>query len=82
MLYYISVCLLVWLSVGFLVGLKLIYFDGLFKKDTLNALLNHHEMTDKHKFVIKNKKVFLALCTLAGLVALIAELERMYSKGK
>lgn len=81
MLYYVGVCLLIWLALGFLVGLKLIYIDGLFKKDTLNALLNYHEMTENHKFVIKNKKVFLALCTLAGIVALIADIERKFSKG-
>lgn len=80
MLFYISVLIIGWLSVGFLMGLKLLYFDRVFDKKVKPfnpANFKESEVETAaltYELLSKNKLTFLALATLAGVVPLIAEI--------
>jgi hypothetical protein len=77
LLYYLGVCLIVWLSVGFVMGLKFVYYD---KKFTVEHIEKHRkgesleDDDEDFNLIVKNKYTFLAITTLAGFLPLIADI--------
>ncbi|MFS0643825.1 hypothetical protein [Siminovitchia sp. 179-K 8D1 HS] len=68
--YYLGISLIIWLVVGFTVGLKTVYIDKvLFKVDP-----NDYDEPYAIRDFIENQWLYIAICTLLGLIALIADL--------
>ncbi|CRK80334.1 hypothetical protein [Neobacillus massiliamazoniensis] len=77
MLYYLGICLIIWLSVGFIFGLKFIFIDKKFTQENIEERrknMSLDEDDDKYNLFVKNKYTFLAMTTLAGFIPLVADI--------
>jgi len=76
-MYYIGMFLLVWLSVGFVIGIKHIFVDGTYeemKEEMENVKKDRQDIKDIIEIVFKSKINYLIYVTLTGLFALYVEL--------
>lgn len=76
-MYYLGLFLICWLSVGFLMGLKLIYFDKKFTEEHFNKKKKEKGWSDNDEqlaLLTKSKYTFLAVCTLTGFIPLYGDI--------
>lgn len=90
---YLGICILAWLVVGFIVGIKVIYVDKAFsnekmrelrkivKDNNLNIGITEAQMEQAFE-LLKNKKVILTMFSLMGVVAFIYDTIGTFKKNK
>lgn len=83
-MHYFGMFILIWLLVGFIIGLKHLLVDGTyeemkeeFKKDINKNKLDKNTK-EMHDIVFKNKINYLVFQTMLGLVALYVELQVLW----
>lgn len=84
MMYYLGITIMVWLAVGFVVGIKSIYVDKCLSKENLEKLkkdLPKDEMTEE-VFKHINKKNVLVAMSLLGFIAFYADTVKTFRKTK
>lgn len=80
----LGILILIWLGIGFVVGVKSIYLDGFMK--TMHEKVDSGEVEfpegTQHIYenVKNNKLFFLAFFTLFGLLSFIGDTRRTFSK--
>lgn len=77
MLYYLGICLIIWLFVGFVMSLKFIYVDKKFtpehiERERLDMGLDEDDV--EFNLIVKSKYTFIAITTLAGFIAVIGDI--------
>lgn len=80
---YFSICLWIWLLVGFMVGVKKIYVDKKLSEENLNIMrskANGNEIKELVYSIMSKKKGFLAVASLLGIVAFIMDTIGTFSK--
>ncbi|MFS0657473.1 hypothetical protein AB1L07_02445 [Niallia alba] len=77
-LYQIGILLLIWLTTGCTIGLKIIYYDKRFSEESFNKYLSKANLNPEDEFyfnfVFGSKLTFLSICTLLGLITLFADI--------
>lgn len=83
-LFYVGICVIVWLLSGLIVGLKFIYVDRKFNEEFFERVAEKKGL-DKNEeayyLITKNKRNFLVACMLAGLIALFADIAGSFKGG-
>ncbi|RKD26700.1 hypothetical protein BEP19_15965 [Ammoniphilus oxalaticus] len=70
MLLNLSMALMLWLVIGFLTGIKLIFVDEVLSKEHLDRVRDRVGFSESHYFVTGKKTVFLSICTLMGFLSM------------
>ncbi|UNH58518.1 hypothetical protein OEJ84_23785 (plasmid) [Bacillus subtilis] len=76
-MYYLSICLIVWLSVGLMMGLKAVYIDKFFNEEKISKFRSDNNVHDDDKVVntlFKNKLNFIIVSCLCGVLLLVADI--------
>jgi len=78
MFFHFATLLIIWLTIGFTVGLKIIYFDKKFTKESFDKYLTRANLNPEDEyyfnFVFGSKLTFLSICTLLGLIMLVVDI--------
>lgn len=77
--------LIIWLVVGFLVGVKTIYIDKAYSDEKFNQMIEEGKAKGKHFdssaiALAKNKGVGLAINTLGGFYSLYSHTKEQFKK--
>lgn len=86
---YLGIWIMIWLSAGFLVGLKIIFidksFDEEFKikaKEYLEENPHEKELVEQMLEIVSNKKLLLTFFSLLGFISFILDTKFTFQKKK
>lgn len=82
-LFYVGICVIIWILAGLVVGLKFIYVDRKFN-DKFFEEVSEEKGLDRNNeafyILTKNKRNFLVACMLVGLIALFADIAGSFKR--
>ncbi|MCI3985992.1 hypothetical protein [Bacillus vallismortis] len=82
MMFYISLFLVLWLAVGFAVGMKQVYVDQLFDQDVIERLEKEKGNHRRAGRFIKRRFLYIAAVTLSGFIAVYYEVKTIPQRRK
>lgn len=77
MLFHLGIFLILWLTAGFITGIKFIFIDQMFIKKDIDEFKQKESIEEDDEgfnLITKNKYTFLAFSTLAGFLVLFADI--------
>ncbi len=85
-MYCLGIALFVWLAIGFMAGMKMVFVDQILKRDLVREAQKELDQMDADlaEFFLGNKKAFIAAMTLLGVgvvVVLLKENIKSWIKG-
>lgn len=80
MLLSLSKALMLWLVIGLLTGIKLIFVDEVLSKENLEKSKDRITYNDSHLFLTSRKSIFLSVCTLMGFLTLYYDIQGLVSR--
>ncbi|WP_251636186.1 hypothetical protein [Neobacillus niacini] len=75
-LYHLGIALMIWLFVGFVIGLKSILFDGVATREFYEQNIGD----DYENRYIRSKGALLVTYTLGGLISVVGDIYSMFRK--
>jgi hypothetical protein len=75
-LYHLGIALMIWLFVGFVIGLKAILLDGVATREFYEQNIED----DYEKRYIRSKGALLVTYTLGGLISVVGDIYSMFRK--
>lgn len=83
-MYYLGICILIWLAAGFLTGIKMVYVDRGLTPEKVKALLAKAEGNDQQTQLIlfaTQKKNFIIIATLLGFIVFYTDFVETVKEG-
>lgn len=88
-MYHVGICLMIWMLVGFLMGLKVVYYDRKYTKENLEKANSkliesaedefQEELFEKFTYVMtKSKLNFIIFYTIMGVFPLVIDIYKTF----
>ncbi|RHJ10027.1 hypothetical protein DW143_12265 [Bacillus sonorensis] len=76
-MFYLGIALFIWLAIGFLAGMKMVFVDQILERDLVREAQKELDQMDADlaEFFLENKKAFIAAMTLLGVVVVVVLLK-------
>ncbi|PKR83033.1 hypothetical protein [Heyndrickxia camelliae] len=84
-MFYVGILLLIWLAIGFILGIKVVFVDQLLKEnEDLESFKQQTNSEERQllELMIKNKWVVIAILTLSGGYGLFQHIKTNFTKNK
>ncbi|ASB89315.1 hypothetical protein S101395_02808 [Bacillus sonorensis] len=72
-MFYLGIALFIWLAIGFLAGMKMVFVDQILERDMAKEAQKELDQVETNvlEFFIGNKMAFIAAMTLLGAVVVV-----------